>query len=161
MPQLEQIDTFVSQIFWFFLAFGVIYLFVSKIAVPKISDILKKRSNIISSDMEEAQNLKVEAEKSQNTFEENISGSKSKALSIMSEASKEAKNFYEDEIRKAELQIKNETESSEKDISFAKDGVLKELQSDASEYVGEILKKLAGIKVDKSKIEKIISEKSN
>ncbi|MDR2267833.1 MAG: hypothetical protein LBD81_00080 [Holosporaceae bacterium] len=47
MPQLE-IETFASQIFWVAIGFFVIYLFVSRIAAPKIESAIKNREHYIS-----------------------------------------------------------------------------------------------------------------
>ena len=42
MPQFES-QYFLSQIFWFVICFTIIYLTISKIYIPKIKEIIKKR----------------------------------------------------------------------------------------------------------------------
>ena len=63
MPQLN-IATFPSQLFWLFVCFLALYIILAYIAVPKITQILEKRQDIIeekinkaSADREQAENL--------------------------------------------------------------------------------------------------------
>ena len=42
MPQFES-QYFVSQIFWFLVCFIIIYIAVSRVYIPKISNLIKKR----------------------------------------------------------------------------------------------------------------------
>ncbi len=48
MPQFDP-SSFSSQIFWLAICFGLIYLSMSKIFLPRIRDILKDRNNEINS----------------------------------------------------------------------------------------------------------------
>ncbi|QGR02904.1 hypothetical protein EDL79_04715 [Ehrlichia ruminantium] len=45
IPQLD-ITSYPSQLFWFFLSFGILYLIVSKNVLPKIENIVRNRYNI-------------------------------------------------------------------------------------------------------------------
>jgi F-type H+-transporting ATPase subunit b len=159
MPQLEQIDTFISQIFWFFLTFAVIYFFLSRVATVKIADILQKRQNIIASDIDTAGSLKEQLVEIEKSLSSKVLESKSRAMQVVSQANKEAEDFYNKQLIEAENDIKKNALTSEKDIIFAKEKAMKEIHSDATIFVEEILKKLAGVKVAKSNIEKVISEK--
>ncbi|MBY0293150.1 MAG: hypothetical protein K2W92_07685 [Alphaproteobacteria bacterium] len=63
MPQLD-ISTFPSQLFWLLICFLALYVILAYIAVPKITQVLEKRQDIIeekinkaSADREQAENL--------------------------------------------------------------------------------------------------------
>lgn len=45
IPQLD-ITSYPSQLFWFFLSFGILYLVISKNILPKVENVIKKRYNI-------------------------------------------------------------------------------------------------------------------
>lgn len=158
MPQLEQINTFVSQIFWLFAAFGIIYFFVSKKAAPQIDDIISKRQNIILGDIEVASSSKEEARIAFEELDKKIQSSKAQAQSTISASAGHANKFYNDELAKAESIIKEDATSAETSITSAKDSVLEQLRKESAVFVEDILNKLAGIKVDKNTLEKALSQ---
>jgi F-type H+-transporting ATPase subunit b len=56
MPQLDS-SQYSSQLFWFFLCFAVLYIFASRIILPRIYDIIKTRKIIIDADLAFAKEL--------------------------------------------------------------------------------------------------------
>ncbi len=54
--------TFLAQLIWLALAFGLLYYLMSKIALPRIESILHDRSQRLSADLDEAQRMKAEAD---------------------------------------------------------------------------------------------------
>jgi F-type H+-transporting ATPase subunit b len=56
MPQFD-ITTYGSQIFWFTICFALLYFFVSKIILPRISKIIQEREAVIHFDTSSAQSL--------------------------------------------------------------------------------------------------------
>ena len=50
MPQLE-ITTFPSQIFWLVVSFLMLYLIMSRIIIPRISFVIKKRETEIKNNV--------------------------------------------------------------------------------------------------------------
>ena len=47
MPQLEQIHTFLGQIFWLVVTFGFLYVVLWKAALPRVASILLERQERI------------------------------------------------------------------------------------------------------------------
>ena len=63
MPQLD-FTTFIPQLFWLFLCLSFLYIVIlSKIALPRISDVIEERNDTITDDLDEAKALSLEAEK--------------------------------------------------------------------------------------------------
>jgi F-type H+-transporting ATPase subunit b len=56
MPQLDT-SQYGSQLFWFFLCFAVLYIFASRIILPRIRNILNERKNVIDADLSSAASL--------------------------------------------------------------------------------------------------------
>src|SRR5260370_29035745 len=56
-PPFEK-QTFASQLVWFTLTFVVLYLLMSRIALPRIGSILEDRRKHVDNDLAEAQQLK-------------------------------------------------------------------------------------------------------
>lgn len=62
MPQFD-FTTFTSQIFWFAICFAILYIAAAKIILPRISDIVRARKNMVDSDKNLAIKLDEEIEK--------------------------------------------------------------------------------------------------
>ena len=61
MPQLD-FTTFIPQLFWLFISLSILYLMLSRIALPRISDVIEERKDTITDDLDEAKALSIEAE---------------------------------------------------------------------------------------------------
>ena len=61
MPQLNP-EFWVSQIFWLTLTFGILYVVLSKIILPKISVNLESRKSEIQENIEAAENQRQKSE---------------------------------------------------------------------------------------------------
>ena len=60
MPQFA-IETWVGQVFWLFLTFGVMYFILSKFILPKIGQGLTDRGDRIADDLDEASRMQQQA----------------------------------------------------------------------------------------------------
>ena len=69
MPQIE-VSTFASQIFWLILCFATLYYLLSRKALPRVSEILEARQDRIAADLDHAQRLRRDAEKTLQTYEQ-------------------------------------------------------------------------------------------
>ena len=43
MPQIQQLDTFISQIFWLVVTFVGLFIFLRLVALPKVTEVLDAR----------------------------------------------------------------------------------------------------------------------
>jgi F-type H+-transporting ATPase subunit b len=81
MPQLNP-EFWISQIFWLTLTFGILYLVLSKLILPKISANLESRKSEILDNIEAAEKQREDSEKKIKGYEEIISKSKIDAKTI-------------------------------------------------------------------------------
>ena len=81
MPQLNP-EFWVSQIFWLTLTFGILYIILSKLILPKISANLESRKSQISDNIEAADKKREESEAKLKEYEEIINKSKKEAKNI-------------------------------------------------------------------------------
>jgi len=61
MPQLD-VSTYTSQLFWLLISWGILFIFLWKVIVPKMSGKLSKREAKIKELLVEAQHLNAQAE---------------------------------------------------------------------------------------------------
>ena len=104
MPQLNP-EFWVSQIVWLVLTFGILYIVLSKLILPKISDNLESRKSQILENIETAETQREESEKKLKEFEK-----------IILESKLEAKNYFNEARQKILEDINNKRVALEKDI---------------------------------------------
>ena len=90
MPQLEQIATYPSQVFWLVVTFMVLFVIMWRIAVPRISDALEARQQRIDDNLERAAEIKKEAEAAIEAYEQSLAEARSEAQSAIAEANAQA-----------------------------------------------------------------------
>ena len=80
MPQLDP-EFWISQIFWLTLTFGILYVVLSKLILPKISANLELRKSQIQENIEAAEKQRESSEIKLKEYYENILKSKLMAVS--------------------------------------------------------------------------------
>ena len=74
--------TFPSQIFWLVIFFGLLYLLMSKVALPKMAAVLDKRHKAIEGDLAKASALKHETEAAIQHYEKSLADARAKAKAM-------------------------------------------------------------------------------
>ena len=85
MPQLNP-EFWISQIFWLTLTFGILYVVLSKLILPKISANLELRKSQIQENIEAAEKQRESSEAKLKEYDDIISKSKLEANNIFKEA---------------------------------------------------------------------------
>ena len=101
MPQLDQIDTFASQIFWLVVTFIPLYLLLWRVVLPRISATLGNRQQRIENDILRAEELSFEAQEVMEAYEAELAEARAKAQERLHKAAEEAQ--AEADRRNAEI----------------------------------------------------------
>ena len=157
MPQLNP-EFWISQIFWLTLTFGILYIILSKLILPKISANLELRKSQIQENIEAAEKQRKESETKLKEYDEIILKSRLKANDIFKD-SKE-KVIKDINIKKEALdkQIDEEIKKVEKEINQLKETSPEKINKIAIEISSDILKKLIGADVNNSSISAIVND---
>ena len=59
MPQLD-FSTFLPQIFWLFVSLTFLYIILSRYGLPRVSDVIEERKDIIAQDIDSAKKFSSE-----------------------------------------------------------------------------------------------------
>jgi F-type H+-transporting ATPase subunit b len=89
-PPFDQ-STFASQLLWLAITFGLFYLLMSRVIVPRIGGILEHRRDRIAQDLDEASRLKEEADNAIAAYEQELAEARKKASAIAEAAREKAK----------------------------------------------------------------------
>ena len=159
MPQLNP-EFWISQIFWLTLTFGILYIVLSKLILPKISANLELRKSQIQENIEAAEKQRENSEAKLKEYNDIISKSKLEANNIFREARQNI--LKEINIKKETLdkQIDEEVKKVEQEINLLKKGASEKINKIAIETTSELLLKLIGAKVNNSSISAIVDDLS-
>jgi len=158
MPQLNP-EFWISQIFWLTLTFGILYLVLSKLILPKISANLETRKSQILENIEAAEKQREDSEMKLKEYEEIISKSKLEAKTIFNQAREKAlKDINAKEV--LEGQIDEEISKAEEEIKTLRNGAPDKINKIAIETSSELIQKLIGAEVNNSSISAIVDDLS-
>jgi F-type H+-transporting ATPase subunit b len=159
MPQLNP-EFWVSQIFWLTLTFGVLYIVLSKLILPKISGNLETRKSQILENIEAAEKQREDSETKLKEFDEIISKSKLEAKSIFNQTREKALKDIGAKKEVLDKQIDDEIEKAEQEIKILQDGAPDKINKIAIEASSELIQKLIGAEVNNSSISAIVDDLS-
>ena len=159
MPQLNP-EFWVSQIFWLTLTFGILYITLSKIILPKISANLELRKSQIQENIEAAEKQREESESKLKEYEDIILKSKFEAINIFKETREKVLKDINAKKENLENQIDEEVKKAEREINDLKKTAPEKINKIAVETSSEILKKLMGAEVNNSSISAIVDDLS-
>ena len=157
MPQLNP-KFWISQIFWLTLTFGILYVVLSKLILPKISDNLESRKSQILENIEAAEKQREDSETKLKEYGEAISKSKLEAKAIFDQANEKALKDINTKRKVLEKQIDDEIIKVEEEIKTLRDNAPDKINKIAIETSSELIKKLIGAEVNSSSISAIVDD---
>jgi F-type H+-transporting ATPase subunit b len=151
MPQFDP-NVFAPQIIWLAISFAVLYVLMSRIALPRITEVLEKRQTRIEGSLERAEILKSEAEVALEAYDKAMAEARQASQAVLFEARE--KLSAEAAARHAELgdRIGTEVAAAEKRIDEAKNAALTNLREMAGEVANEAAERLTGQAPDKKAV---------
>ena len=159
MPQLNP-EFWISQIFWLVITFGILYVILSKLILPKISANLESRKSQISDNIEAADKQREESEKKLNEYDLIITKSKTEAKNIFNQAREKALKDINVKREILDKQIENEIKRVEDEINLLRKDAPVKINKIAIETSGELVQKLIGAEINNSSISAIVDDLS-
>jgi len=149
--------SFPSQIFWLVIFFALLYLLMSKVALPRMEAVLKNRHKAIESDLSKASALKHETEAAIQHYEKSLADARANAQGIATET--RAKIAAEIETERSALEKTLSVKLAEADsrISATKAKAMQDVHEVAAETAAEIVSALTGAPVSKEQAAKAIA----
>lgn len=147
MPQFNP-EWFASQIFWLFVTFVVLYLLMSRIALPNVARILQERREKVSDDLAKAERLKSEAQEIYDAYETSLREAREQAQKVLREAREEIEQDHAKRHAEYSRELNQQIADAEARIEAAKKEALDNLQSVAAEIAQAATAKLVDTSVD-------------
>ena len=157
MPQLNP-EFWISQIVWLVITFGALYIVLSKVILPKISDNLEIRRSQILENIEIAEKQREESEQKVNEFEKIILNSKIEAKNIFNEARQKVLSDIDRKRSELENSLEQEIVSAEEEIKALNTSSLEDIKQIATETSSNLIKQLIGEEISKDNISSIVND---
>ena len=143
MPQLD-FSTFPNQIFWLLVTLVVIYLILTRVALPRISAVLAERAGTITNDLSAAEELKQKAVAAEKAYNDALARARTEAARIVAEAKAEIQKDLNAAIAKADAEIAAKAAESEKRIAEIEAGAVDAVAEVARATTGEVVSAMGG-----------------
>ena len=147
MPQLDY-HLFAPQLVWLAIAFVALYLVMSRLAVPAISDTLAKRQAKIQGDLDAAEKANEETRGLLETYARRLAETREQARALMRERGEADSTAAATRLGALHDRLAAQIGEAEKRIAAQRDEVMAGLEQMARDIGLEVYAKLAGQPAD-------------
>jgi F-type H+-transporting ATPase subunit b len=156
MPQLNPLD-WAPQLIWLLITFGVLYLLMVKVALPRIGSVIDARAAHIAKDLTAADKLRREAEEAIAAYEQALAEAKQKAHAIVEEGRAKLKAETAAERASLERDLGKKSAEAEARIAEAKNSAMREVNAVAADVAADIVRQLIGVAPAKAEIDQAVA----
>ncbi len=159
MPQMV-IPDFMPQLIWLIIIFTILYFSMKYVALPRISEIISNRDLKIVNDLNKAEDLKNEIEKSNKEHKEAIEDTNNKIKVLVNEINKKSIEAAEIKLEECQNNINKKIEDEKKKLAKEVENFNKNIEKISSEAVESIIEKIYYVKPNSSNLKKVINKYS-
>ena len=137
-------STFASQLLWFALTFVVLYVVMSRVALPQIGSIIDKRKARIDGDLREAERLKGETDKAITAYETALAEARKNAHAIAEETRTSIRADIDAKRKAVEEDLSKKVTEAEARIGKNKQDALGRVSEIAADTAAALVSRLIG-----------------
>lgn len=153
MPQLDFANPLtISQVVWGAIIFIVLYLILSRFALPKVGEVLEARASHIARDLEAARASKEKADAGMAEATQAIATARAEAQAAVNAALDEAKAAAATQAETLNTRLDARLQAAEAQIAQARTQAMGALRQVASETATEVVVRLTGITPDQGRV---------
>ncbi len=157
MPQLD-FSTYPNQFFWLAVALVLIYLILSRIALPRIESVLAERQGTITGDLAAAEELKQKAVEAEEAYNKALADARAEANRIVAETRAEIQAELDEAIARADAEIAAKSAESEQAIAEIRASSEKAIK-DVARDVAKAIVASFGVKADARAITAAVTQR--
>lgn len=154
-PQLKP-DSYASQVFWLVISFAVLYVMMSKIALPRITEVIDMRNTQKNGNLSRAEQLQEEAAKVRSAYEGSLAKAQETAHGAMTETEENVAEKIAAENAKFSDHARKRIVTAEQNIAKAKSDALSSLADISAEIAADIVHKITDVQIAKADAKKAV-----
>lgn len=145
-----------SQLFWLAILFGILYLTMSRVILPKLSDTLEKRSDRIASDLDQAGRLNDQATEAQQALELRIAQAKAKARETSDKAREKMNAEMAAETARVDAELEKKLDAADARIASLRADAMKNVEQIAVDTTDAIVGRF-GVSATRAELKKAVT----
>ena len=158
MPQLNP-EFFVSQLFWLAVFFSFLLIFLWKVSLPRISNVLEKRQNKIDENLSTAKELQKSAQEIETKINNEINKAKIDADDQIKKTLLSLQEDVSSQLKSIDKEIEEKVSNAEKKILENKNNQLKNINEEIFNITKITVNKIIDINLSDNEIKKVIKAK--
>jgi len=139
-----QAEHFPSQLLWLTVSFVLLYVLMSKIALPRIDSILAARNRAIADDLKAAERLKEQSDAAHADYEKALAEARARAQSIANSTRERQAREAEDMQQRVEAELHERLAAAERSIAQTRSAAMANVRTIAADTAAAIVERLIG-----------------
>ena len=139
-----QSEHFPSQLVWLTLSFILLYVLMSRIALPRVGAIIADRSRRIGDDLKAAQGLKEQSEAANAAYEKALADARARAQSIANATRDRQAAEAQESQKHLEAQLHERLAAAEQSIARTRTAAMANVRTIATDTAAAIVERLIG-----------------
>ena len=156
MPQLEQTEFFLSQIFWLAIFFTFLIVFLWRISLPRIASVLEKRQNKIDENLLTAKQLQEQALEIEKNINLKINNAKQETDEEIRQNVISLQEEMSSKISLLDSELETKIADSEKEIQKSKESQMKTINDEIANITKITVAKISDIKLSDSVVDQAV-----
>lgn len=149
-------DDFAPQVIWLAIVFGLLYMVLKRVALPRVGEVIEERADRVRRDLDQAEKLKSETAQALATYEQALAEARAKANGIVKDMRDKLGAEMDAERAKVEAQMNDKLAQAEASIAATKTKALASVGEISAEVAGDIVNRLLGTEVSRAEVEKAL-----
>jgi F-type H+-transporting ATPase subunit b len=139
-----QRENFPSQLIWLAVTFVLLYVLMSRIALPRIAGILADRDKHIGDDIAAANRFKEQSDAAHAAYEKALADARARAQAIANETREREAAAAEETNKRLEAQLHERLAAAEKSIAATRTAAMGNVGTIAGDTASSIVERLIG-----------------
>ena len=156
LPQLD-IATYPPQLIWLVITFLILLAFMSRVSLPRISQVLEERQHKIDDNLKKAESYKENAEIAAEAYKKAQEEARANAYAIILETHNRIAEEMTAKQNDLSMRLEAEIKAAEDRIAAAKEVAMVAIDEVATEIAQASSEKILGDTLNKKEIDKVIS----
>ncbi len=130
------------------IAFAIVYVVLSKVAFPKVGQVLDDRAAAIQGKMEEADAKLAESEEAKQRYEASIADARGESNRIIEDGKATGESLRREIVERAEREAAQIVERAQNEVAVERDRALQELRAQVGTMSGELASRIVERELD-------------
>jgi F-type H+-transporting ATPase subunit b len=152
--------TFVPQLVWLALTFGLLYLLLKRFALPRVGEVIEERRERIQRDLDKAERLKAETQQALASYEQALAEARARANALAKDVRDKLTAEVDKERAAVEAQIAAKLAEAEERIAQSKARAMAGVGDIAADTASAVVAKLLGKEVSKDEVKRALVQRA-